>query len=97
MRSIQMQQPPPSILDRYRPVVYSFIAGLLVGMLIGWFYHGFVGLLIRILVLIPLLILVVAAVMFWRGTTRQREHLTRSRDIEARWREGDRPGGDRGS
>jgi F0F1-type ATP synthase assembly protein I len=90
-----MQQPPPSILDRYRPIVYSFIAGLLVGMLLGWFYHGFVGLLIRILVLIPLLIVVVAAVMFWRGTSRQRARMNQSHDIETTWRDVDQRGRDR--
>jgi hypothetical protein len=60
-----MQQPkPPNLLGftPFRGIMNGFIAGLIVGMLIGWFFHGLVGLVVRLgfvlLLLIPLAIVV---------------------------------------
>ncbi len=60
---MQFQQPSnPFGLDRYRGVVKGFLAGIVVGAFIGWFFHGLVGLLIRfgfaLILLIPLAVVV---------------------------------------
>lgn len=60
---MQFQQSPnPLGLDRFRGVINGFVAGLIVGAFLGWFFHGFVGLLIRfgfvLILLVPLAIVV---------------------------------------
>lgn len=60
---MQFQQSPnPLGLDRFRGVINGFVAGLVVGAFLGWFFHGFVGLLIRfgfvLILLIPIAIVV---------------------------------------
>jgi hypothetical protein len=60
---MQFQQPSnPFGLDRYRGVAKGFLAGVVVGAFIGWFFHGLVGMLIRfgfvLVLLIPLALVV---------------------------------------
>lgn len=60
---MQYQRPPTSMLtNQFRGIRNGFLAGLVVGMLIGWFFHGFVGLVVRfgfvLLLLIPLAVVV---------------------------------------
>ncbi len=74
-------------LDRFRPILYAFIAGLVIGLFGGWFFHGLVGTLIRVIVVILLLIPFVAAFLFWRSVRSRREPPVRATDIEADWRE----------
>ena len=56
---MQFQRPPTAPLtNQFRGMRNGFLAGLIIGMLIGWFFHGFVGLVVRfgfvLLLLIPL-------------------------------------------
>lgn len=64
------QRPSNSLLPRQlRGILNGFLVGLIVGVLIGWFFHGFVGLVVRfgfvLLLLIPLAF--VAWYFFLRG------------------------------
>lgn len=46
---------------------YAFVAGLLLGMLLGWFFHAVVSLFLRLgIALVILLPLVIIAYLFWR-------------------------------
>lgn len=53
---------PSSQFGQFRGIRNGFVAGLVVGMLIGWFFHGFIGLLVRfgfmLLFLVPLALVV---------------------------------------
>jgi hypothetical protein len=60
-----MQQPPSTDtfgFSQLRGLRNGFVAGLIVGMLIGWFFHGLVGLAVRLgfalVLLIPLAIVI---------------------------------------
>lgn len=88
LRGASMQQPPPppTSLDRFRPLLYAFVAGLLVGMFVGWFFHGLVGTLVRIVVVFLLLVPFVAAGLFWWSIKSGPSRPPPS-DIEATWRE----------
>lgn len=60
---MQSQMPPnQNWYGQLRGLRNGFIAGLLIGMLIGWFFHGLVGLAVRfgfvLVLLIPLAIVV---------------------------------------
>ena len=56
------RSPNPFGLDRFRGVINGFVAGLIVGALLGWFFHGLVGLVVRfglvLILLVPLAIVV---------------------------------------
>ena len=53
-------------IERARYVAYGLAAGILLGMILGWLFHGFVGTLFRILIVIVILAPFVAAVIFWQ-------------------------------
>lgn len=61
---MQNQQPSnPFGLDRFRGVINGFVAGIIVGAILGWFFHGFVSLVIRFGLVVILLIPI--AIMVW--------------------------------
>jgi predicted lipid-binding transport protein (Tim44 family) len=66
--------------------LYYFMAGLLLGLVLGWMFHGVIGLAIRLLVLV-----VVVAVLYFVYTLWRRTQPPRSApydDIpDANWRE----------
>ncbi len=61
-----MQNKFASLIDRARYIAYGLAAGLLLGMVLGWLFHGFVGTLFRILIVVVILAPFVAAVIFWQ-------------------------------
>lgn len=59
---------PPGFWDRTRFARFGFIAGLVVGVLIGWFFHGVVSLILRLGFVIALLIpLAIVLWLWWRS------------------------------
>jgi uncharacterized membrane protein YgcG len=64
----QPPQGPQSLWSQSLRARYGFAAGIIVGILIGWFFHGVVSLILRLgiiaLLLIPVIIL---GVMFLRS------------------------------
>lgn len=76
-------QNPINQVSSGRPTLYVFLAGLVIGIFIGWSMHGVIGLLFRVLIFALAVTLIVLAVNFWQKTR------TESRDttIDATWRE----------
>ncbi len=78
---------------------YAFVAGLLIGLLLGWFFHAVISLFLRLgIALVLLLPLVVIAYLLWRrgsnwssgpGTSRGSAEIV---TWNADWRPGDMPG-----
>lgn len=73
---MQFQMPPgQSWFGQLRGIRNGFIAGLIVGMLIGWFFHELVGFVLALGV--ALLLLIPLAIVIWyfffrsRGETRR--------------------------
>lgn len=67
---MQFQAPPnqPNPLRPFRGIFNGFLAGLIVGVLIGWFFHGVVSLFVRFgLVLLLLIPLVLIGMFLWRS------------------------------
>ena len=80
------------LMDKVRLVVYGMLAGLVIGMILGWMFHGLVGFLVRMVVVLALLVPLAAAVLFWHKTTSDRDRARSSTDIsEARWRDAEPP------
>jgi len=60
---------PPGFWDRTRFARFGFIAGLVLGILIGWFFHGVVSLVMRLGFVIALLIpLAIVLWLWWRSS-----------------------------
>jgi hypothetical protein len=77
-----MQNPINSVSSS-RPMLYVFLAGLVVGIFIGWSLSGVIGLLFRVVIFALAVALIVLAVNFWQKTRNE----SRDTTIEANWRE----------
>jgi F0F1-type ATP synthase assembly protein I len=87
-----MNQAAASFWEEVKPKFYIFCAGLVVGLFLGWFFHGLVGTLVRIFIVLLILVPVVAAFLFWRSVSNDRSKAPMSDVTDASWREvDDRP------
>jgi F0F1-type ATP synthase assembly protein I len=77
--------------ERARWSSCGFIAGLVVGMILGWIFHGFVGTAVRVGVVLLFLIPFLAALVFWLSS--RRGGGGSSVVQEATWRDVDGPAG----
>jgi cbb3-type cytochrome oxidase subunit 3 len=69
---------------------YAFVAGLIAGVFLGWFFHGIISMVIQFgVVMILLLPLAVLAFMWWRSS-RQRSQMHSSMTV-MRWSPGQFP------
>ena len=84
-----MNQAAASLWDEIKPKFYIFCAGLVVGLFLGWFFHGLVGTLVRIVIVLLILVPVVAAFLFWRSVSNDRGKTQMSDVTDASWREVD--------
>ena len=86
-----MPQQLTSFWDRIRLAAYTFAAGIFLGMILGWMFHGFVSTLLWIIFVLLLLVPFVAAVLFWRRISSKRDDPGRTATIVP-YREVERPG-----
>jgi len=61
---------PPNWWDRLKGAQYGFIAGLLVGLLMGWFFHGVISLAVRFGLLFVLLLPLIVIGWLWLRSQR---------------------------
>ncbi|HVL25131.1 MAG TPA: hypothetical protein VM450_13670 [Thermomicrobiales bacterium] len=81
---------PPGWWDRTRFVRYAFVAGIIVGVFFGWFFHGLISMVIQFGVVAVLLVpLAVLAFMWWRSS-RERKQMHSSMTV-MRWSPGQFP------
>jgi hypothetical protein len=64
--------PMSVIRDRFQYGSYGFIAGLVIGLLLGWVFSGVVGFIVRFGVVIVLLAPLVIIFLVWRKLTERR-------------------------
>lgn len=66
---------PPNWWERLKGAQFGFIAGLVVGLLMGWFFHGVISLAVRFgLLLVLLLPLIVIGWLWLRSQRTPRAH-----------------------
>lgn len=66
---------------------YAFIAGLLVGIMFGWFFHGLISMAVRFGVVAVLLIPIALLVFMWWRSSRERNRLQTTMTV-MRWNGG---------
>jgi len=74
------------IMERLRFGLYGLAIGLFVGLILGWIFHGFVSLLVKVGVVAILLIPLFFAVRFWLRMSSK--PVSDSSVQEAEWHEG---------
>jgi len=64
---------PPNLplKARARYILYGMIAGLLIGIVLGWMFHNAVGFVMTVLFVTPFIVLAVLAMMYWWRTTKE--------------------------
>lgn len=80
-----------ALKERARFAGYGLIAGLLVGIVLGWMFHGIVGTILWLLLIAVILTPFVLAVVFWQKT-QNRSSRERSLVRDAEWRDTSRDG-----
>ena len=79
------QLPNIPISDRIRLIGYGLLAGIVVGALFGWMFHGVIGTIVRLFVVALLLVPAVLAFLFWQRVT-SKPSVPRSADVrDADW------------
>ncbi len=77
---------PPNWWERLKGAQFGFIAGLLVGLLMGWFFHGVISLAIRFGLLLVLLLPLIVIGWLWLRSQRAPGPSTRPPDsAESGW------------
>lgn len=80
-----MQMVVESLWARTRQARIGFIAGLIVGALAGWFFHGLISFVIKFFFVLVLLIPFVVAVVAWWKLRRQVDRLRGQRHELDEW------------
>lgn len=58
-------RPPTPIMERIKYGSYGVVAGLFIGVMMGWMFHGFVSIVVRLGLLLIVILPVCLAVYFW--------------------------------
>lgn len=58
--------PSGSQTGRFHWGSYGFLAGILIGLFMGWFFHGFVGAFVRFAMFALIIVPIVLAFIAWR-------------------------------
>ncbi len=81
-----MSRSPIGLIERMKFIAFGLAAGLFMGIILGWMFHGFVGALVRTILIVILLLPFVFAIIFWVKTT-NKDRLKTDSIQEAEWRE----------
>jgi len=79
-------------MNRFRtegglPFYYWFLAGLLIGIITGWFFHGTINFIFRMVMLVGVVIVIGLIIYLWQKGTRSNAKSSVSSDIpEGSWR-----------
>ena len=67
---MRYREGPMSVIrDRFQFGSYGFLAGVVVGLMLGWIFHGFVGFVVRFGLVVLLLTPLVVIFLVWRRLT----------------------------
>lgn len=80
-----MQQPNGTSGGGYRPLAYTFLAGLFIGVFLGWSMSGLIGMIVRIVMFVAAVAIVAFAISLWNKTRSGNSSV--QGPIDASWRE----------
>ena len=69
------------------PFYYWFLAGLAVGILMGWFFSGFINMIFRFALLAGVVVVIGLIIYLWQKAGRPGQKVANQNDIpDANWR-----------
>lgn len=75
------------------PFYYWFLSGLAMGLLMGWFFHGAISMLLRLSLLFGVIAVVILGVLLWQKASSTNRSSGAASDIpEGNWRDIDPSG-----
>ncbi len=75
------------------PFYYWFLSGLAIGLLMGWFFHGTISMILRLTLLLGVIAVIILGVYLWQKTTSSKSSSGVKSDIpEGSWRDIDPSG-----
>lgn len=72
--------------DRVRSSAYTFLAGLIIGVFLGFMLHGLIGFVLRVALFLIAVVLVAGAISFWQNTRRSSRNPYDPTTIDTTWR-----------
>jgi F0F1-type ATP synthase assembly protein I len=83
-----MQTGMLTVVERMRWAGYGLVAGLVIGLFLGWMFHGFVGTMVRLMIVAIILAPFIAALIFWlKISNKNRADRGETGIQEAEWRD----------
>jgi hypothetical protein len=82
-----MQIGGEGLRERVRWSGCGLLAGLVIGMVLGWMFHGIIGTAFKLAVILLFILPFIAAVAFWISNNRGRTGGSSSTIQEASWRD----------
>jgi predicted lipid-binding transport protein (Tim44 family) len=76
---------PPHWWDRLKGAQIGFVGGLMIGLLMGWFFHGIISIAVRMGVLLILLLPLIVIAWFWLRSQRATRSSTPSGPAVITW------------
>jgi predicted lipid-binding transport protein (Tim44 family) len=84
----RMQTGMLTVVERVRWAGYGLVAGLVMGLFLGWMFHGFVGTMVRLVIVAIILAPFIAALIFWvKVSNKNRADRTETGIQDAEWRD----------
>jgi hypothetical protein len=74
------------------PFYYWFLGGLVIGLIMGWFFHGTINMILRMALLLGVVAVVVLGVYLWQKASSNRSSGIKSDIPEGNWRDIDPSG-----
>ncbi len=74
------------------PFYYWFLSGLVLGLLMGWFFHGTINMILRMLLLVGVIAVFVLGVYLWQKSSNSNTSSGASDIPEGNWRDIDPSG-----
>lgn len=75
------------------PFYYWFLSGLALGLLMGWFFHGTINMILRMALLLGVIAVAILGVYLWQKTSSSNKSSGVQSDIsEGNWRDVDPSG-----
>jgi len=82
-----MNQPPSPSGKPVKAVLWGFLAGLPVGIILGWSMHGLIGFVLKSLLFLVCVVIVIGVAIVWKGSGKPKSG-GRTDIVDVQWRSG---------
>lgn len=80
-----MNQPPTPTGSHVKAVLWGFLAGLPVGIILGWSMHGLIGFVLKSVLFMVCVVIVIGVAIVWKGSVKHKAGGSGS-IVDVQWR-----------